>query len=146
MSLTRLTLATLLTLLAGHAGAQTIYKCVVDGHVSYGQQPCERGVSTEITVPKPQPVTGQERATYERQKEQLARLETERKTREAAEAEAKQQSSKASAEKRANCESLKLEVKWADENAATPSAAQSDEAQARLLRATQRLASACGGT
>ena len=137
-------LALLLALGASQAGAQTIYKCVVNGSISYGQQPCANGVSTEITVPPARPVSADDKASLERQKQELAKLEQQRMARESQEASDQQQASEAATDKRKNCAALKLELKWADENAATPSTAQAADAKAQLQRAQQRLQQACG--
>ena len=146
MATTARTLALGLLLLAGasHADAQTIYKCVADGKTSYGQQPCTHGVSSEITVPPARAVTADDKANLERQKQELAKLEQQRMARQSQEADAQQQAAEQATDQRKNCASLKLELKWADENAATPNSAEAAAAKTQLQRAQQRLQQACG--
>ncbi len=139
-------IAALLTLGAGQASAQTIYKCTVNGKISYGEAPCGAGAAQQqLAAPllPPAPVAHPERNAKLRQDaEQLAQ---QRHRREAREEQAQQRADKKADRQRQKCDSLKLHRKWAAEDAAHDKNAGKDSARATLKarRADEKLALEC---
>jgi hypothetical protein len=139
--------AVLLTLIVATSGAQTIFKCTLQGKVSYGAFPCAAGESVEIKVPSaPSDLEGHV-ASLARQKDSADRLERERHKREAADEREQARAGRAAAVYRKKCGLLKLDVQWAAEDAVSASAdvANKAAAKARLKarRAAQKLALEC---
>ncbi|MDQ1921254.1 DUF4124 domain-containing protein [Massilia pseudoviolaceinigra] len=74
--------------LSGAAHAGPIYKCTTGGKVSYGDQPCANGSATQLgaaPAPAADPNAAKE---LQRQKDMLARLQKERATHDARQAQA----------------------------------------------------------
>lgn len=82
LRLTSLLLA--LTLCAG-ASAQSLYKCRIDGKLTYSSSPCKGAPSTPVAVPDAPPPPRDGEQTLKRQKTEAARLQKERESREAIE-------------------------------------------------------------
>jgi hypothetical protein len=131
--------------LAGPVAAQTVYKCTVDGKVSYGERPCAHGKTTELAVP-PAPSGGEAADTLERDKARLAALQKERGAAEAREERERQRAARvdrAAATQRRKCERLRLQVKWAEEDAARAGKASSAAARLKARRQAEALAVQC---
>jgi hypothetical protein len=73
-----------LTLSAG-ASAQSLYKCRIDGKLTYSSSPCKGTTSTPVAVPDAPPPPRDAELTLKRQKTEAARLQKERESREAIE-------------------------------------------------------------
>jgi hypothetical protein len=111
----RLIQVMLLTALCGGASAQSLYKCTVNGKVTYTGAPCKEGQMKTIEVPpapKADPVLAQELV---RQKAALATLEAARTAREAQ--EQKREADRATAAHDQLCTQLRLDKQAADERA-----------------------------
>ena len=105
--------------LAGSAGAQSVYKCTVGAKVSYGEHPCAHGTSTQLAVPPvPADAAAVAAAKFERDKARLAALEKGRAARALAEERDAQGSAKAAAALRQKCDRLRLKQKWLDDDLA----------------------------
>jgi hypothetical protein len=139
--------AVLLTLIAATSGAQTIFKCTVQGKVSYGATPCAAGESVEIKVPSAPADRDGHVASLARQKDSADRLERERHKREAADEREQERAGRAAAVYRKKCGLLKLNVQWAAEDAAGASADVANKAagkaKIKARRAAQKLALEC---
>ena len=121
--------ALLLCALAPAAGAQAIYKCTVGGKVSYGEQPCADGKATTLAVP-PAPDPSAATALFKQEQARLAALQKERAAR-------------AAASVRQKCERLRLQSKWADEDAARAGKATLASARMKAKRQAEALAVQC---
>lgn len=101
-------------LLSFSAPALAIYKCVVDGKVSYGQKPCPDGNSIDLgdTIESQPPTFDADkfRKEIERQKKEAADLQKARKLREEVEEKAEQAWREAAAKKK-KCDELALQGK-----------------------------------
>jgi hypothetical protein len=75
----RFTLFLATALVAGQATAQTMYKCTVDGKISYSDTPCAKGAETKIAVDKAPPPDMEHARRLERQQEFIAGREEERR-------------------------------------------------------------------
>ena len=135
-------MALVLCALAQAATAQTIYKCTVDGKVSYGEQPCAAGKATPLAVPPAPDSTGAV-ALLKQEKARLAALQKERTALEARDERERQRAARAAASTRQKCDRLRLERKWAEEDAVR--AAKESVAGARLKakRQAEALAVQC---
>jgi hypothetical protein len=115
------------------AGAQTIYKCTTNGKVSYGEQPCAAGKTTQLAV-SPAPSGEQAAAALERDKARLAALQKER---------AAVLSGAPIPSMRQKCDRLRLQVKWADEDAARAGKEAATAARLKARRQAEALAVQC---
>ena len=119
---------------------QTIYKCTAQGKVSYGQAPCTTGHAIAldpVALPDTAAADQQTRLLHQ-QAQQLTR---ERHRREADDERMQQRAAHAAATVRANCARLKLQQRWADEDAAH--ARHKGQAALKARRAGEKLALAC---
>jgi len=139
----RLSLILLLCLLSGGAGAQSLYKCRVDGTLTYSGSPCAGTPSTAVEVPEaPTPSPGSEKALA-RQRESADRLTRERVKRETAEARQEQSRARQGEAQRQRCGKLRLQKKWADEAVAASTDANRGRAETKARRAQEALILAC---
>ena len=134
--------AVLLCALAPAAGAQTIYKCSVAGKVSYGEQPCIEGQTRTLAVP-PAPDPTAAAAQSRQDKARLAVFQKDRATRETREEKERERAARAAASVRQKCERLRLQGKWADEDAARAGKATAAAARLKARRQAQALAVQC---
>jgi hypothetical protein len=133
----------LLSLCAG-AGAQTLYKCRVDGTITYSGSPCEGAPSTTLEVPEapaPDPDAAQE---LKRQQAVSSKLEKERRTREAAEQRTDAARARLAAAKRERCGKLALKSKYADEAAGAAAGFDKQELIEKARRMRESMAVECG--
>jgi hypothetical protein len=134
--------ALLLCALAPGAGAQTIYKCTVGGKVSYGEQPCADGKGNTLAVP-PAPDADAAAAQLKHDKARLAAFQKERAARETREEKEHERAARAAAATRQKCERLRLQGKWADEDAARAGKATAAAARLKARRQAEALAVQC---
>lgn len=123
------------------AGAQTVYKCVQNGQTSYSETPCTAGQLQLIEVPPPPPAVDKGAAT--RQERVAAQLESVRKKREEREDAARTRASADAAEHEKHCAQLRLQQKWASQDAVGAGDKTRDAAQLKVRRAGERLALEC---
>jgi hypothetical protein len=128
--------------LAQGAAAQTIYKCSAGGKVSYGEQPCADGKATTLAVP-PAPDAGAAAAQLEQDKARLAEFQKDRAARETREEKERQRAARMAASVRQKCERLRLQSKWAEEDAARAGKATLASARLKAKRQAQALAVQC---
>jgi len=124
------------------AGAQTIYKCTQDGKVSYGEQPCAAGKTSELTVP-PAPAGADAAKALARDKAQLAALEKQRAVQAAREEKDRARAARTADATRQKCERLRLQLKWAQEDAARAGKQASAAARLKARRQAESLAVQC---
>jgi hypothetical protein len=137
----------LLAALSIPAAAQTVYKCTVDGKVSYTQTPCPAGAASasELAVPAAPAQDPAAAAELARQKKQAAALEKDRLKREAQqdrESERRADTARVHARK---CAKLKLDQAAAEEEAKGVAIQNEARARARAKRAADNLALECPG-
>ena len=112
----RIILATLIAAACGAASAQSMYKCTVNGKITYTGAPCTSGDMKVVDVPKmpkTDPVRAEEK--LQREKSALARLEKARQERETKQLKATNDSSLASND--AKCTKRREELALALQNA-----------------------------
>ena len=128
--------------LAQGAAAQTVYKCSAGGKVSYGEQPCADGKATTLALP-PAPDAGAAGALFEQEKARLAAFQKERAARERGEEQERERAARAGAATRQKCERLRLQGKWAEEDAARAGKATVASARLKAKRQAEALAVQC---
>ncbi|SFX29293.1 protein of unknown function [Janthinobacterium lividum] len=130
-----------MVLLAGSAGAQDVYKCVQDGQTSYSATPCTGGQLQILEVPSPPPAVDKGAAT--RQERVTSQLEAARKKQENLADQARERAAKQKETRDKHCAQLRLEQKWAAQDAVGAGDKTRDAAQLKARRAGERLAVEC---
>ena len=131
----------LLLAAAGTASAQTAYKCVQNGQTSYSETPCTAGQLQIIEVPPPPPAVDKGAAT--RQQRVASQLESVRKQREAREDAARARGEQQAEVLEKRCAQLRLEPKWAAQDAVGAGDKTREAAQLKVRRAGEKLAIEC---
>ena len=131
----------LLLAAAGAASAQTAYKCVQNGQTSYSETPCTAGQLQIIEVPPPPPAVDKGAAT--RQQRVASQLESVRKQREAREDAARARGEQQAEVLEKRCAQLRLEQKWAAQDAVGAGDKTREAAQLKVRRAGEKLAIEC---
>lgn len=126
--------------LAPAALAQTVYKCTVDGKITYGDQPCASGTSVALPVPAA-PASPPDASVRERQA--LAQLERARLARTMQEERDAARARRAAASRYQKCARLRLHRKWAEEDAARATGAAAESARRRARRQAEAMAVEC---
>ncbi|MET0266806.1 MAG: DUF4124 domain-containing protein [Duganella sp.] len=133
--------------------AQQVYKCTLDGKVSYGDQPCPDGATaTTLATPAAPPADPSAARAYQAMRKQAAALEKARLQRDAADDVAAGKAAKAATLQRRKCDKLRLAKQWADDDlrraaSTTPLAGHAsrlDSARTKAGRAADSLALECG--
>jgi hypothetical protein len=127
--------------LAGSASAQDVYKCVQDGQTSYSATPCTGGQLQILEVPTPPPAVDKGAAT--RQERVASQMEAARKKRENLEDQARERAAKQRKARDKHCAQLRLDQKWAAQDAVGAGDRNRDAAQLKARRAGERLAVEC---
>ncbi|MTV40875.1 DUF4124 domain-containing protein [Duganella radicis] len=126
-------------IVAALAGA--VYKCTVDGRITYSDIPCAGGAVLEApAAPSPDPAAG---ATLRRQQKQADTLEKARLKREEREERDAARDAKAAAAQRKKCDQLKLKKRWADEDARRATGQATEAARLRAHRAGEAMSLEC---
>lgn len=131
----------LMALLTASASAQDVYKCVQDGRTSYSATPCAGGQLQILEVPSPPPAVDKGAAT--RQERVASQMEAARKQREKLEDQARERAAKQKEMHEKHCAQLRLEQKWAAQDAVGAGDKNRDAAQLKARRAGERLAVEC---
>ena len=131
----------LMALLTGSASAQDVYKCVQDGQTSYSAAPCTGGQLQILEIPSPPPAVDKGAAT--RQERVASQLESARKKQENLADQARERAVKQKEMHDKHCAQLRLEQKWAAQDAVGAGDKNRDAAQLKARRAGERLAVEC---
>ncbi|MEW6371576.1 MAG: DUF4124 domain-containing protein [Pseudomonadota bacterium] len=125
------------------ADANTIYKCTVNGRVSYGDQPCAAGTTAELAVrPAPPPdKAAAEKLASDRLR--LAEFEKDRAALAMREERERQRAAKAAGTLRQKCERLRLKQKWLEEDLRALRGEALANARLKAQRQAQALAVEC---
>ncbi len=143
MNMLRLIPLLLLLALPCGASAQKLYKCRVDGKLIYSGAPCKGVPSTAVDVPdapKPDPAVAQE---LKRQEAALAKLEKERKVREAQERRFTDSDERLAAGRRDRCEKLRLQKKYADDEVTAAVGLETQALKEKAMRVAEYVAAEC---
>lgn len=130
-----------MVLLAGSAGAQDVYKCVQDGQTSYSATPCTGGQLQILEVPSPPPAVDKGAAT--RQERVASQMEAARKKQENLADQARERAAKQKETRDKHCAQLRLEQKWAAQDAVGAGDKTRDAAQLKARRVGERLTVEC---
>ena len=132
-------------LLAGFAvtAQAQVYKCTVDGKVTYSQTPCERGNEKVLAVPDAPSASPESARELERVRRAGAQLAKERVTRETAQERSDARADRAVASRRQRCDKLRLQAKWAEEDVRRAQPQAQEAARLKARRAADRIAVEC---
>lgn len=126
------------------AHAQSVYKCTVDGRVSYSDVPCPAGAQTATldapAAPKADPAAARD---LKRQQKQASALEKERLKQQERDERDSARAAQIAGVQRKKCDKLKLNKRWADEDARRASGQASEAARLRAHRAGEAMALEC---
>ncbi|MYM26000.1 DUF4124 domain-containing protein [Duganella sp. FT135W] len=129
-------------IVAALAGA--VYKCAVDGKISYSDVPCAASATASTleapAAPPPDPAAG---ATLRRQQKQADMLEKARLKRDEREERDAARAAKDAAVQRKKCDQLKLKKRWADDDARRATGSATEAARLRAHRAGEAMALEC---
>lgn len=131
-----------LAFMCSTASAQTLYKCSVDGKITYSGKPCA-GTVTQIEVP-PAPTPNPEAAKdLARDKTLSAKLQKERQAREAQQQRDDDVLDRTSGARAQRCAKLRLQKKWADEAAGKAAVANQEAAREKARKQAEAMALEC---
>jgi hypothetical protein len=126
------------------AYAQTVYKCTVDGKVSYSDAPCPAGAGVATlaapAVPRADPTIARD---LKRQQKQADTLEKARQKREDRDERESARAAQAANVQRKKCDKLKLNKRWADDDARRATGQATEAARLRAQRAGEAMALEC---
>jgi hypothetical protein len=120
-----------------------VYKCTVDGKVSYSDAPCAAGASVVLEAPATPPADPAAGATLRNQQKQADTLQKTRLKREEREERDAARAAKDAAVQRKKCDQLKLKKRWADEDARRATGSATEAARLRAHRAGEAMALEC---
>jgi len=126
------------------AYAQTVYKCTADGKTTYGDAPCPAGAqAATLDTPAAPPRDAAAAGTLRRQQKQADALEKARLKREEREERDSARASQVAAVQRKKCDKLKLNKRWADEDARRATGQATEAARLRAQRAGEAMSLEC---
>ena len=125
------------------ACAQHVYKCTVDGKVTYGESVCTAGATTEVSVPTVPASDPARRDELNAQKALVAGLGKDRHKREAIEDRRQARADQRAATLRKKCAPLKLRKRWADEDLANATRHSAQAMALKARRSAQMVALEC---
>jgi len=131
--------------LCSAASAQSLYKCRVNGTVTYSGSPCPGTPSTAVPVPEAPPKNPNFAKELKRQQDEAAKLEKERLAREKVIAKEDLAAGRDAAERRQRCDKLILDSKLADEEASKAAGFDKEELNQRAQRLRESVATECPG-
>ena len=131
-----------LAMLCSGASAQTLYKCSVGGKITYSGKPCA-GKVTAIEVPPAPPPNPDAANDLARDKTESARLQKQRQAREAQEQRDQAVLDRTAGARAQRCAKLRLQKKWAEEEAGKAVGAKREAAQEKAGKQAELMALEC---
>ncbi len=128
-------------IIAALAGA--VYKCTVDGKITYSDAPCAAGASVVLETPAAPAADPAVNAALRRQQKQADTLQKARLKREQQDDREAARDAKAAATQRKKCDQLRLKKRWADEDARRASGQATEAARLRAHRAGEAMSLEC---
>lgn len=126
------------------APAQTIYKCSVNGKVTYSEQPCSAGSQATLDVPPPPPPDPELKERLARQKALAESLDKERHDAAAQAARAARPVAAARVPpQQQRCEKLRLQLRWAEEDLRKAAGPATEALRLKVERQAEALAVEC---
>lgn len=124
--------------------AAAVYKCEQAGVVTYTDVPCN-GQPLSITVPeKLREAEGRtEDKSLEREKKEVAKLQTIREQRERQDKQIRDLSARGAAARERKCKSLALQLKWREEDLRDAPLGSQDKARKMARRAAEKYRNDC---
>jgi len=128
-------------IVAALAGA--VYKCTVDGKISYSDAPCAAGASVVLEAPAAPAADPAAGAALRHQQKQADALQKSRLKREEREERDAARAAKDAAVQRKKCDQLRLKKRWADEDARRATGSATEAARLRAHRAGEAMSLEC---
>lgn len=132
----------ILCLASSTAAAGTIYKCKDGGRISYHDQPCGHGAVALKVQAAPDPAP-EALARLARERALLEEIEDARAAREEQAAREGMRAQRAAAGTRRRCDKLRLQHKWATEDARRAGRDDAERARTKAQRQAEALAVEC---
>lgn len=128
------------------SAAQSVYKCTVDGKISYSDLPCPAGAAASSMLAVPNAPAGVDGAAADlrRMQNASAALQKSRQKIEERDAREAERAARVAAVQRKRCAKLALTRQWADEDARGATNATADKARLRAKRAGESFSLECG--
>ena len=120
-----------------------VYKCSVDGKITYTQAPCEHGSGTVLQVPGAPVVARESAGELERMRRASAQLQKERVARDTAQERTDARTDRAAATRKQRCDRLRLQAKWAEDDVRRAQPQVQEAARLKARRAADRAALEC---
>jgi hypothetical protein len=142
MNMLRIIPAILIAAACGGASAQTLYKCTLNGKITYAVAPCKEGTMKTIEVPPAPKANPNREQELKREAVALAALQKARAEREALEQHTETEQAKGAREQR--CAALRTEVQEAEQNAAGAPGPLKASRRAEAEKKAEAMAAECG--
>lgn len=130
--------------------AKAIYRCEQKGTVSYADEPCAGGRSTDISEDVRDAVSPGDAAAarkqLQQQKRAVANMDREKSKEREKQSKARQVSIRKAAEKEKACQSLALKKKWAEDDLASADSRSADSARRKAQRTAEQYNVSCTAT
>ena len=120
-----------------------VYKCELDGKITYSDLPCTNGKTLSTLEASAAAETGDSRQRLAADKAEALRLERARHRRENQEERAQRQMARAAASQRKKCQSLALTQRWAQEDARQAAGKSVEKARTKAHRLAEKYALTC---
>jgi predicted ribosome quality control (RQC) complex YloA/Tae2 family protein len=131
-------------LLSCSAPAFALYKCALDGKITYSDLPCTKGKTLDTFAPSAAAEPGDSRQRLASDKAEAHSLEQARHQREDKEEQQQRQAARAAASQHKKCQSLALHQRWTQEDARQAAGKAAEKARTKARRATEKYALSCG--
>lgn len=130
--------------LGASAYAQTIYKCVSQGKVSYGELPCSAGTQSTLAVPAAPPPDPHLQQRLARQKALAESLDQQRRDAAAHTAKAARPVRAAGVTaQQQRCDKLRLQLRWAQEDLRRAAGPGTEPLRLKVQRQAEAMAVQC---
>lgn len=131
-----------LLLLACCVPAQAVYKCRIDGTLTYTDRPCGNE-SVPLQSASPPQRSGSSADSLRHERAEIARLQRLREQRERQDQQIRDLAARGAAARERKCKSLALQLRWREEDLRDATLQEEKKARVRARRAAEKLAQEC---
>ncbi len=123
--------------------AQAVYKCRLDGTLTYSDLPCGSDILTLQNTPASQRQSTTPEDSLRHEKSEIARLQRFREQRERQDQQIRDLAARGAATRERKCKSLSLQLRWREEDLRNATLQEERKARVRARRAAEKLAQEC---
>lgn len=123
--------------------AQAVYKCRIDGSLTYSDLPCGSDTLTLQNTPASPRNTTISEDSLRHEKSEIARLQRFREQRERQDQQIRDLAARGAAARERKCKSLSLQLRWREEDLRNATLQEERKARVRARRAAEKLAQEC---